>query len=61
MISEERQGELMTLLESYVNRFLDKQCLICDSIDDISEDKEESAFLESCVSYFSVMLPNKEE
>lgn len=61
MINEERQGELMALLERYVNRFLDKQCLISDSIDAISKDQEESDFLDSCVTYFSVMLPEDKQ
>lgn len=60
MISEERQGELMADLEYSVNKYLNNQGVL-DAIGDGCNTWEEEEFLRSCFSYFSVMLPNKEE
>lgn len=61
MISEERQGELMADFEYNINRHLDKQWIIAETINYLTEDKEERQFLHSTNHYFAVLLPNKDE
>lgn len=57
MITEERKGELMADLEYSVQRLLDRGSIISDAIWSVSETEEEKQFLDGCVSYFSVLLP----
>lgn len=57
MITEERKGELMADLEYSVQRLLDRGSIISDAIWSVSETEEEKQFLDDCVSYFSVLLP----
>lgn len=57
MITEERKGELMADLEYSVQRLLDRGSIISDAIWSVSETEEEKQFLDDCVSYFSVILP----
>lgn len=60
MITDERKGELMADLEASINRYLDKQWVIADAIDNLTENEEETRFLHTCDNYFAVMLSEKE-
>lgn len=57
MITDERKGELIAELEYSVNRHLEKQWIIAEAIDNLTDDQEEKFFLNSANSYFAVMLP----
>ena len=59
MITDERKGELMADLEYNVNRHLDKQWVIAEQINYLTEDTDERKFLHSCNNYFAVMLSDK--
>lgn len=59
MITDERKGILMADLEYSINRYLDKQWIVEEAIDNITEDKEEAIFLRSLNWYFAAMLPEE--
>lgn len=58
MITDERKSELIADLEDSINRYLDKQWLVSDTISSLTNDKEEDKFLESLNYYFLVDRPN---
>lgn len=55
MISEERKDELVSNLQYYVERFLSKNGITCNIIEDITENEEEEDFLHSCIKNFEVI------
>lgn len=58
MITDERKGELIADFEYYINRYLDKQWLVSDTIGSVANDEEENKFLSNLNYYFLVDRPN---
>lgn len=57
MITDERKGEIIADLEYSVNKYLDRQWVVEQAIDNLTDNQEERRFLNSANKYFAVMLP----
>jgi len=55
-LTKDRKIELASELEYYVDRYLDKQWIVSDTIANITDDQSEREFLNSLVYYFKVDL-----
>lgn len=58
MITDERKSELIVDFEYSINRYLDKQWLVSDTISSIANDEEENEFLSNLNYHFLVDRPN---
>lgn len=58
MITDERKSELIVDFEYSINRYLDKQWLVSDTISSIANDEEDNKFLSNLNYYFLVDRPN---
>ena len=58
MITDERKSELIVDFECSINRYLDKQWLVSDTISSVANDEEENKFLSNLNYYFLVDRPN---
>lgn len=58
MITDERKTELIADFEYSINRYLDKQWVVSETIDAIANDEEENNFLSSLNYYFLADRPN---
>lgn len=58
MITDERKTELIADFEYSINRYLDKQWVVPETIDNIVNDEEENNFLSSLNYYFLVDRPS---
>ena len=58
MITDERKTELIADLEYSINRYLDKQWVVSETIHCIANDEDENKFLKSLNYYFLVDRPN---
>ena len=58
MITDERKSKLIVDFECSINRYLDKQWLVSDTISSVANDEEENKFLSNLNYYFLVDRPS---